>query len=323
LRIWEQRYQAVRPNAAASGHRLYSSADVERVTLLRRLTAQGHAIGLLAALDTEQMRGMMHMSEIGSSEKSLNAPRQAAMRVVVIGQAFASRLKRIFERQPFGPTLQIVAVFDSLFEATQAVQHAVQPYVDLLLWQAVSLQTGAKNELRDAQDAWHAPAAAVVYRFSSSAARAELTGAGARALYEPADDDSLAEWLSSLKPAEPNQGKAAVIRDPSSGAASLNNITVLPPRFDESALTNFAGLSTSVACECPSHLAQLLLQVSYFEKYSGECANRSSADAQLHAYLQQIAGIARMLFEKALEQVAIAEGLPLPLDPKASAVQGA
>jgi MerR family transcriptional regulator, light-induced transcriptional regulator len=48
LRIWEQRYQAVRPHTAASGHRLYSSADVERVTLLRRLTAQGHAIGMLA-----------------------------------------------------------------------------------------------------------------------------------------------------------------------------------------------------------------------------------------------------------------------------------
>ena len=48
LRIWEQRYQAVRPITAASGHRLYMAADVERVTLLRRLTQQGHAIGLLA-----------------------------------------------------------------------------------------------------------------------------------------------------------------------------------------------------------------------------------------------------------------------------------
>ena len=72
-----------------------------------------------------------------------------------------------------------------------------------------------------------------------------------------------------------------------------------------------------MACECPSHLAELLLQVSYFETYSGECANRSAADAQLHAYLQQVAGTARMLFEKALEQVAIAEGLPLPLVPTA------
>jgi len=32
----------------------------------------------------------------------------------------------------------------------------------------------------------------------------------------------------------------------------------------------------------------------------------------VHAYLQQVAGTARMFFENALERVAIAEGLPLP-----------
>jgi hypothetical protein len=52
-------------------------------------------------------------------------------------------------------------------------------------------------------------------------------------------------------------------------------------------------------------------KISNFETYSGECANRSAADAKLHAYLQQVAGAARMLFETALEHVAIAEGLPL------------
>lgn len=319
LRIWEQRYQAIRPKTATSGHRLYTSEDVERATLLRRLTSQGNSISLLAALDTEQMRGMLRTSEIASSEKWPNTSQQAAMRTVVVGHAFASRLKRIFERQLQGPALQIVAVFESLFEATQAAQDHPQPHVDLLLWQAVSLQPGASLELRDAQDAWQAHDAAVVYRFSSSAGRAELINAGARALYEPVDDDSLEEWLTSLKRAEASKVKPAISPNSShTSAMNSNNITVLPPRFDESALTHFVGLSTSVACECPSHLAGLLLQVSYFEKYSGECANRSLADEKLHAYLQQVAGSARMLFEKALEQVAIAEGLPLPIFPAVS-----
>ncbi|RPH40002.1 MAG: MerR family transcriptional regulator, partial [Burkholderiales bacterium] len=56
LRIWEQRHRAVRPATAPSGHRLYSSADVDRVLLLRRLTAQGHAIGSIAGLETGQLR---------------------------------------------------------------------------------------------------------------------------------------------------------------------------------------------------------------------------------------------------------------------------
>jgi hypothetical protein len=139
----------------------------------------------------------------------------------------------------------------------------------------------------------------VVYRYSSAEGRAELTGFGVAMLHEPADDDSLGQWLTSFQVTNQPAGKT----DPA----------ISPPRFDDAALTEFAELSSAVACECPSHLAQLLLQISNFETYSGECANRSAADAKLHDYLQQVAGAARILFETALEHVAIAEGLPLPL----------
>ena len=308
LRIWEQRYQAVRPNTAASGHRLYSSADVERATLLRRLTAQGHAIGLLAPLETEQLREMMRTPEVADLDWA-EAPLQSALRAVVVGQALAARLQRLFERRPAGPKLQLVGVFDSLAQAAQAAQQADTPAADLLIWQAGSLQPGAHHELRVAQDAWRAPAAAVFYRFSSAAGRAELTHAGAAVLSEPADDESLRQWLASLQ-----RNEVADVRGATAPASrALAEQTVSPPLFDDIALTQFAGISSAVSCECPSHLAELLLQISSFEKYSSDCANRSAADARLHAYLQYVAGSARMLFEKALEQVAIAEGLPLPV----------
>lgn len=90
---------------------------------------------------------------------------------------------------------------------------------------------------------------------------------------------------------------------------------VSPSRFADGVLTDFAGLSSGMACECPSHLAGLIQQITHFENYSGGCANRSAADAQMHNYLQRVAGAARMLFETALERVAVAEGLPLPSSP--------
>ena len=297
LRIWEQRYQAASPTTAASGHRLYVAADVERVVLLRRLTEQGHAIRLLAALETTQLHEMMRAPEVARPSNQLEAPRQTTLRAVVVGQALARRLKRLCDRQPWAPALQIVAAFDTLAEATQAAENSAKPNVDLLLWQAASLQPGARHELRVAQDAWRARAAAVVYRYSSAEGRAELTGFGVAVLHEPSDDDSLGQWLASFQVTNQPAGKT--------------DQAISPPRFDDAALTEFAGLSSAVACECPSHLAQLLLQISNFETYSGECANRSAADAKLHAYLQQVAGAARMLFETALEHVAIAEGLPL------------
>jgi len=325
LRIWEQRYQAVRPTTAATGHRLYSEADIERVTLLRRLTEQGHAIGLLAALEIEQIRELMHASTVASSTHGSDAPsQQAAVRIVVVGQALAQRLQRSVDRQPEGLALHWVGVFDSLADAAQAAERSAEPGVDLLLWRAANLQPGVRHELHNAQEAWRAHAAAVVYRYSSAAGRAELTSTGAALFYEPADDEALVHWLASFKRSATPTGNAASAPDlAQSGAIDLEEQLVSAPRFADLALTEFAGLSSAMACECPSHLAELLLQISNFEAYSGDCANQNAADAQLHAYLQRVAGVARMLFETALERVAVAEGLPMPDRPGANAFSAA
>ena len=67
-----------------------------------------------------------------------------------------------------------------------------------------------------------------------------------------------------------------------------------------------------MACECPHHVAELLMQLSRFEAYSAQCEHRSPADAELHAYLGSVAADARASLEAALEQVALHEGLLLP-----------
>ena len=85
-----------------------------------------------------------------------------------------------------------------------------------------------------------------------------------------------------------------------------------PRRWDDAQLTDFAGLSSTVACECPHHVADLLMQLSHFEAYSAECANSSHADAQLHGFLRGVASTSRALFEDALERVAVHEGLLIP-----------
>ena len=318
LRIWEQRYQAVQPTTAPSGHRLYSVTDVERVTLMRQLTQQGHAIGLLAALDIAQLRELL----LTQSSPDRPTIRQAPIKLVVVGQAMAQRLKRMVAGQPGLHAEQVVGCFDTLADAAQAARGRTGARADLLLWQAASLQTGMTGELRKAQDAWFARTAAVAYHFSSASAREELISAGAVVSLEPADDESLAQWMASLQALamraniESTQEPGSVGLDPwQLGAMKSQEWTVSPARFADGALADFAGLSSGIACECPSHLAGLVQQITHFENYSGDCANRSTADAQMHIYLQRVAGAARMLFETALERVAVAEGLPLPSSP--------
>lgn len=101
----------------------------------------------------------------------------------------------------------------------------------------------------------------------------------------------------------------ALRRGPS---AAADPVPVPPRRWDDAALADMAGLSSTIACECPQHVAELLMRLSHFEAYSAQCEQRSPADAELHAWLGQIAAQARASFEEALERIAQHEGLLLP-----------
>lgn len=56
IRAWEKRYQAVTPKRAENKHRLYSEQDIEKLTLLSKLTDFGQNIGKIARLDFEELK---------------------------------------------------------------------------------------------------------------------------------------------------------------------------------------------------------------------------------------------------------------------------
>ncbi|NUQ36116.1 MAG: tRNA guanosine(34) transglycosylase Tgt, partial [Planctomycetaceae bacterium] len=60
IRVWEKRYQAVEPTRTNTNRRLYSDAEIERLSLLRDITNSGHSIGNVAGLPTERLRQLAH-----------------------------------------------------------------------------------------------------------------------------------------------------------------------------------------------------------------------------------------------------------------------
>jgi MerR family transcriptional regulator, light-induced transcriptional regulator len=328
LRIWEQRYRAVGPVTAPSGHRLYSAADVQRVLLLRQLTGQGHAIGSIAALDAAQLQEVASTHVASIAGKSVRPARPvAALRLVVVGQALALRLQRPAVVQRLAHPWQVTAVFASLAEAVAAAAVAepesapsggdgdLLPKADLLLWQAPGLHASELPGLQAAQAAWRARQVAVTYRFAGAAAESAFAATRALVVREPPDDHALGAWVAALQDSLTREDAAPSgqpVPQLKRAAADLANGVVKPRRFDDAALTAIAHLPLEIACECPRHVAEMLIQLSNFEAYSADCANRSPADAQLHAYLQQVAGVSRGLFEAALERLARQEGFALP-----------
>lgn len=310
LRVWERRYGLTQPALSPSGQRLYSGDDVRRLALLKQLTDLGHAIGRLAALDMAQLQRVAstHAHALAStraprSPEAGSAPRAPAWRLAVVGEALGARLRRPGVLRRIGRPVAMLGPFATAAQAAAALQG--RP-VDAVLLHEPALHPGWLTALEASAPALAALPKAVLFGFAADAVCVSLATAGVALLREPQPDVVLSQWLRSWSLASSGDEPAAADLAPAAEA-------VPPRRWDDAALADFAGLSTTVACECPRHVAELLIQLSHFEAYSAQCEHASPADAALHAYLRRVAAGSRARFEAALEQVALHEGLLLPV----------
>ena len=181
---------------------------------------------------------------------------------------------------------------------------------DVLVVELPTLQADAVAMI----DAWVQTAEArrtiVAYRFGPASVVRALRARG----YEVTRAPLAAEDLERLCRAATGSGAPAV----SASMALLPPDTIPGRRFDDESLNRVAQSLTTLYCECPHHVVELLRSLGTFERYSAECANRNTADAVLHRYLERVAGSARVLFEDALIRLARAENLGLPVDARPS-----
>ncbi len=308
LRVWERRYAVTQAALSPSGQRLYSADDVRRLALLKQLTDLGHAIGSLASLDMAQLQAVAstHARVLQSTQPAGRTgpaaqPVPPAWRLAVVGPALGARLQRPALLRQIGRAVELLGPYADIAQAAAGLQGQT---VDALLLHAPQLQDGWLAALETGAPALAAVPKAVCYGFAPDLLVDRLAAAGVTLLREPQPDAVLAQWLRSLA-APP---AAAAVADPLAGLPEA----VPPRRWDDAALADFAQLSSTVACECPRHVAELLTQLTHFEAYSAQCTHRNAADAELHRFLGRVAGEARARFEAALEHVALHEGLLLP-----------
>lgn len=59
IRAWEKRYGVLEPQRDENGHRMYTEQDIEKLSLLQRLTESGLAISKIAAIALPKLREMV------------------------------------------------------------------------------------------------------------------------------------------------------------------------------------------------------------------------------------------------------------------------
>jgi len=298
IRVWERRYGAVVAERAANGRRMYSAADVEKLGLLKRLTDEGFSIGQIAGDTIGELR-----ERAQSIDSIVRAPLPESIGVAVLGEFLPNQFAA--HERDLAPMNLLVA--DSNLDRCIADMRRLN--IDVVVVESPVLDSAVTSQLLDLMEQADAARGVLVYSFG-------------RARDIDLARDSRIHVLRA--PVNVEEVRAAVMRAyaPSSPAPPANESQsdtresqwdfsgpVAPRRFNNLQLATLARASTSIDCECPHHLAQLVGDLSAFEVYSANCANRDEEDAALHQYLHQTTAEARALIEAALERVAKAEGI--------------
>jgi hypothetical protein len=269
--------------------------------LIRQLVDLGSPVGSVAGLPLAALREMKSAAaaaSLGTSAGPTAARRP--LRVALVGEPLTEQVAR---DGAMHAALKIVATCAGQAEAAEALRGVS---ADVLAIAFPTLQSEAIAIVDALVQAVGAQRAVVEYRFAPAAVVSALRNRGHTAVRAPLDADALERLCRDA---------IALDAAPASLGSSPLPLDVVPgPRFDDPSLTRISRALTTLYCECPRHLVDLLFSLGTFERYSAECASRSPSDALLHRDLQRVAGTARVLFEDALVRVARAEGLALPLD---------
>ena len=299
LRKWEERYQAVKPHRSPSGERLYTQEDVRRLILIKRLSGAGVPIGEVAGASLAELERLSEQTVAGPVPSGAAAETPKSIRVVVVGSALRSLGAPDGSGQP---EIDVILRSPDLETAAQELSGRA---VDVVALDCPTVHDGTQETVTDARQLLKAKGAVVIYGFGARAALTSLRRAGVVTVRSPIDADEFRRAARDV------MQKISAASDGRTMAAAEQEAEAAPPRFSQQAVARIVEMSPSIKCECPNHLAQIVMNLRAFEQYSRECESTSPEDVELHHYLALVAGRSRAAFEEALARVAEAEGISI------------
>ncbi len=285
IRTWERRYGLLEPQRDETGRRRYTHADVAKLREVAELVRRGDRVSDLAQLGADALSSRRelladHVDAAGPTE----------VRVGVGGAGLAEAL------QSDGETPLVIVDLDHDAEGASPSR------VDALV---VHLDALGKDPVAgiDALTQRHSPQALfVVGHLVARQVRTRLERRGVHLVRRDVPRDELRRRLTDAVMLE---------RNPGQGWDSPRPARADAPRFSPEQLQGILNTSTDLDCECPNHLASLVIALRGFEDYSRQCESVSPEDARLHRTLGDQTGVAREMMEQLLTLVCEHEGIEL------------
>jgi DNA-binding transcriptional MerR regulator len=292
IRVWERRYDVVEPVRGPNNKRSYTREDIGRLTLIKQLVDQGHAVGSLVRLPEEALRARLRIH----AEAPIRPARSRdKLSVLIQGDALPFLVESWRNDLP---GLDILGLHTGY---TDFEDDVLDRKPDVLVVECAALQPDQALKLHELARRAAVRRLVMVYGFGESAVVDRVRKLGITAVRAPITARALEDACRDIAP------DASAL-----GLVAEADAEVPPRQFDSETLAAVAAIPTTVRCECPHHLADLVFRLSAFESYSLDCENRNEQDAALHAELYRTTARARALMETALAYLIRFEGLQLP-----------
>jgi DNA-binding transcriptional MerR regulator len=288
LRVWERRYGLGASHKSRTGRRQYTQSDLEHLQLVAALVSSGSRIGEIAS----SQRKTLEMLLRGRPAKAANAqPLPVAKpRAIFIGEGLCDWLD---EHQGCLANVDAHLARFSLADSEQDIFENMEG-IDCLVVQCVTLASAQLGKIQKLVDKLQPGKVIVCYQFCNERWLKEIETSDIRAVEFPPDPAYLAFEIN-------NCAADAEVRQ---GQFNLGELVESKPRqYSEQELSAARRLQSTLDCECPKHITDLVRALANFEEYSASCSVENWRDASIHACIYAYTGQARWLMERALAAV--------------------
>ena len=300
LRVWEQRYSAIEAERTVSGRRKYTPHNVDRLMSLKFLVDRGCQISSIATLSENELK--KHLSQY-NDKKSMSSlvKNKGKPSVAIYGEYLPIKIKKINNNLNDFTIVFCGADLDSF----KADASRIKP--DIIILEFPVIDEHILRLVKELHRVTKSRRIIVIYSFARSVDIKRINDDITRTMKAPVTLEEIFNTISLVDSPISNNNETKI------EVKSKQPIEFTAPakRFSRKTLAVLGDVSSSIACECPQHLTELVTGLSNFEDYSAECVSQSPKDAELHTYLQSVTANCRASMEEALEKVAIAEGINL------------
>jgi len=299
LRKWQDRYAAVEPQRTEGGERVYTRTDLRRLSYIKRLSDAGMSLREIAKMTLDELEGAWEQTS-GVQVANLGATVPDKIRIAILGDLLPILLDR---RGGSSGRLQVIASGES--EKALSEMLGDEP-ADILVYECPSVRGDTRERVSELLKNLSVRGAIVVYGFGARGHLAGLRQTNVSVMRAPVDLEELELIARGLL-----YGVAASQTRHHREDSLVSAGEIPTPRLSRDTIRRIASSSPKMRCECPHHLADIVLNLRAFEEYSEECENRNAEDAELHHFLWMSAAKARALFEDAIVRIAEVEGISL------------